>query len=374
MKAKKVAIVHDWLYGGGAEQVVLELHRMYPQAPIYTSYATTEWRNKLDDKVVTGYLNRWPFSRLRKFLPLLRQRWFAKLDLSEYDLVLSSSGNGEAKFVQVKGDALHICYCHTPTHFYWRHYDKYLEHPGFRPYWLVRFALRLLVKPLRRRDYQAAQRVDYFVANSSHIRDDIRQYYQRESTVVFPPVDVERFKKPITTQRSGFVTHGRQVPYKRFDLLIEACNEAKVKLTVIGRGPEHQRLKQLAGPTVKLRNDVDNDELPKLLAKAKGYLFAAHEDFGIAPVEAMAAGTPVAAYEAGGALDYVIANKTGVFFAEQSVAAIIQAIDKMQSIDWDYDVITTHARAFSAGSFRQQMAATIKNITTEHAQREKSAR
>lgn len=374
MKAKKVAIVHDWLYGGGAEQVVLELHRMYPEAPIYTSYATAEWRKKLDDKVVTGYLNRWPFSRLRKFLPLLRQWWFARLDLSEYDLVLSSSGNGEAKFAQVSSKALHICYCHTPTHFYWRHYDKYLERPGFRPYWLVRLALRLLVTPLRKRDYQAAQRVDYFVANSSHIQSDILEYYQREATVVFPPVDIERFNKPTATQRSGFVTHGRQVPYKRFDLLIQACNEAEISLMVIGRGPEHQRLKQLAGPTVTIRDDVDNDELPKLLAQAEGYLFAAHEDFGIAPVEAMAAGTPVVAYEAGGALDYVVDGKTGVFFAEQSVAAIRQAIDRVQSIDWSHDVIATHARAFSTSSFHQQMAATIKNLTTEHAQREKSAR
>jgi hypothetical protein len=158
----RVALVHDWLYGGGAEKVVLELHKMFPDAPIYTSYCTDEWRHNLDNKVITGYLQNWPFSSLRKFLPLLRQRWFRTLDLSEFDIVISSSGNGEAKFVSVKEPAVHICYCHTPTHFYWRHYEQYLRNPGFRPYWLVRLALKVLVKPLRKRDYRAAQKVGYF--------------------------------------------------------------------------------------------------------------------------------------------------------------------------------------------------------------------
>lgn len=373
MKTKKVAIVHDWLYGGGAEKVVLELHRMYPEAPIYTSFATEEWQKKLDGKVVTGYLNGWPFSRLRKFLPILRQRWFARLDLSEYDVVLSSSGNGEAKFVRPRADALHICYCHTPTHFYWRHFDQYVEQPGFRPYWLVRLALRLLVNPLRRRDYQAAQCVDYFVANSCHIKEDIQKYYQRESVVVYPPVDTQRFSTLDNTERAGFVTHGRQVPYKRFDLLIEACNKAGVNLTVIGRGPEHQKLKQLAGPTITVRDDVDDEELAELLAKAEGYLFAAFEDFGIAPVEAMAAGNPVIAYQAGGALDYVIEGKTGVFFAEQTAESIIEAIDKARKTSWDSQKIAAHAQAFSPSSFQQQMYDTIKSIVKEHTARDETS-
>lgn len=149
----KVAIVHDWLVGGGAELVVQEMHRMFPEAPIYTSYCSDEWRQKLDGKVVTGWLQRWPFSKLRKYLPLLRIWWFTHLDLSEYDLVISSSGNGEAKGVRVPSTTTHICYCHTPTHFYWRHYDQYLRHPGFgicNP--LARLGLRLLVGPLRRWD------------------------------------------------------------------------------------------------------------------------------------------------------------------------------------------------------------------------------
>src|SRR3982750_2655078 len=128
-KPLKVAIVHDWLYGGGAERVIYELHKMYPDAPIYTSYCSPEWRQKLDGKVVTGFLQHWPFSRLRKFLPVLRIWWFTRLDFTGYDLVISSSGNGEAKGVRVPKDTMHICYCHTPTHFYWRNYQQYLARP-----------------------------------------------------------------------------------------------------------------------------------------------------------------------------------------------------------------------------------------------------
>ena len=160
MSKPKIAIVHDWLYGGGAEKVVLEIHKLYPEAPIYTSFCTDEWRRKLDNQVVTGYLQRWPFAKLRRFLPLLRQWWFARLDLGQYDIILSSSGNGEAKFARKsRPEQLHICYCHTPTHFYWRHYDEYIKRPSFRPRWLARLGLKTLVRPLKKRDFAAAQQL-----------------------------------------------------------------------------------------------------------------------------------------------------------------------------------------------------------------------
>ena len=158
MSKPKIAIVHDWLYGGGAEKVVLEIHKLYPEASVYTSFCTDEWRRKLDNKVITGYLQRWPFAKLRRLLPLLRQWWFARLDLSEYDIIISSSGNGEAKFVRKsRPEQLHICYCHTPTHFYWRHYDEYIKRPSFRPRWLARLGLKTLVRPLKKRDFAAAR-------------------------------------------------------------------------------------------------------------------------------------------------------------------------------------------------------------------------
>ncbi len=211
-----IAIVHDWLVGGGAEKVVYEMHQMFPDAPIYTSYATDEWRKKLDGRVVTGYLQHWPFGALRKYIPFLRMRWFAGLDLSDFDLVISSTGNGEAKFARAtKPGAKHICYCNTPVHFYWRHYNKYVKNPGFgalNP--LARLSLRLLVKPLRKKDYQAAQRPDVMIANSSHIQADIQKYYGRSSTVLHPPVDTSKFQIPNSKFKAqkGFITIGRQVP------------------------------------------------------------------------------------------------------------------------------------------------------------------
>ncbi|HLZ14558.1 MAG TPA: glycosyltransferase, partial [Candidatus Saccharimonadales bacterium] len=205
----KIAIVHDWLYGGGAERVVQELHRMYPEAPIYTSYCSDEWREKLDGKVVTGWLQY--LGRIRKLIPFLRIWWFTRLDLSGYDLVISSSGNGEAKGVQVPKGTLHICYCHAPTHFYWRHYKQYLKNPGFGVFNpLVRLALRLLIGPLRAWDYKAAQRPDYFIANSTHTRDEIKTFYGRDAEVIQPPIDIARFLHAGTAKRQGFVTASRQ--------------------------------------------------------------------------------------------------------------------------------------------------------------------
>ncbi len=351
----RVAIVHDWLVGGGAEKVVQELHKMYPDAPIYTSYATDEWRKKLDGKVVTGYLQNWPFGKLRKFLPLLRQWWFARIDLSEFDIVISSSGNGEAKFARARSGAKHICYCHTPTHFYWRHYESYLKYPSFGPKPLVRFALKTLVGPLRKRDFDAAQKVDIFLANSTHIQSDIKKYYNRESTVVFPPVDTKRFQ--LTAQNSqlktrhGFITVGRLVPQKKLQIIIAACNELQLPLTVIGKGPEYGNLQSIAGPTITFKTNVTDEQLPLQLAKAKAFIFAAEEDFGIAPVEAMASGTPVIAYKAGGALDYVVEGKTGTFFDKQTVKSLSECLKKFNVRKYSNTAITAHAQKFSSKSF-----------------------
>src|SRR5690606_38391195 len=201
---------------------------MYPDAPIYTSYCNKEWRRRLDNKVVTGFLQYWPFSKLRKYLPVLRIWWFSRLDLSGYDLVISSSGNGEAKGVKTPDSTTHICYCHSPTHFYWRHYDQYIKNPGFglfNP--LARLGLKLLIGPLRSWDKKAAQRPDYFIANSTHIQRDIKRYYGRDSVVIHPPVYLQKFieDKKSAVNRHGFLTVGRQVPYKKIDIIVRACSE-----------------------------------------------------------------------------------------------------------------------------------------------------
>lgn len=349
----KVAIVHDWLVGGGAERVVLALHEMYPEAPIYTSYCSEEWRKKLDNKVITGYLQRWPFSRLRKFLAVLRIWWFTHLDFSGYDLVITSSGNGEAFGVKTPKNTLHVNYCHSPTHYYWRDYDLYIKNPGFGIFNPVaRLGLKLLVGPLRYWDYKAAQRADAVIANSTQIQADIKKYYGREATVIHPPVDIERFKKGTTSKRRGFITAGRQVPQKRHDVAIRACSELNLPLTVIGTGPEHRRLQANAGPTITFTGFVPDKELPRYFANAEAFLFTNLDDFGIVPVEAMAAGTPVIAYRGGGALDYVVEGKTGVFFDEQNPASIEKALKKFSTISFDHAAIKKAAQAFSVAAFK----------------------
>lgn len=387
-KSPKVAIVHDWLYGGGAELVVEQLHKLYPEAPIYTSYCSNEWRKRLDNKVVTGYLQQWPFSALRKFLPVLRQHWFANLDLSSFDLVISSSGNGEAKFVlgnrkiglaknQVSSTQppippqakrpVHVCYCHTPPHFYWHKFDEYLKSPGFKPTWLARLGLKLLVKPLRKRDYQAAQSVDYFVANSKHIKADIKQFYGRDSVVIHPPVDTERFaelraKNQETGVKKGYIIWGRHVPYKRFDLAIAACNQLHLPLTVVSEGPETERLKNLAGPTVTFAGRVSDDELANLAHQAQAFLFPGEEDFGISPVEALSSGLPVIAYKAGGALDYITEGKTGQFFEKQTVKSLVNAVQSFKASNFEAKKLQQSAKRFSRAQFQKKFTKFVDSI------------
>ena len=359
----KVAIVHDWLIGGGAERVVYELHKLFPDAPIYTSYCTDEWRKRLDGKVVTGFLQHWPFSRLRKFVGVLRIWWFTHLDFSGYDLVISSSGNGEAFGVRTKAGTIHICYCHTPTHYYWRHYDQYMQRPGFGAFDpMARLGLRLLVGPLRRWDLRASKRPDAFIANSAHIQSDIKKYYDRDSVVIWPPIDVARFRSTAPVKRQGFVTMGRQAPAKRTDILVEACTKLNLPLRVIGRGPDHDRLVQMAGPTIQFLTDVNDEDMPAALASAEAFLFASFDDFGIAPIEAMATGTPVIAYKAGGALDYVMPGKTGLFFEEQSVESLCKVLQSFNSGSFNHDYIQKYSSQFSGEAFTQKITKLIDGI------------
>jgi glycosyltransferase involved in cell wall biosynthesis len=360
----RVAIVHDWLIGGGAERVVLELHRMFPDAPIYTSCATDEWRRELDGKVVTGFLQNKLLFKLRKFVGILRIWWFSHLDLSGYDLVISSSGNGEAFGVRPPKGVKHICYCHTPTHYYWRHYDTYMRHPGFGAFDpLARIGLRLLLGPLRRWDYKAAQRVDYFIANSTHIQSDIRKFYGRASVVIHPPVDIARFATVKTDRREGFVAGGRLAPMKRNDIIVEACTKLNLPLTIFGKGPDLPRLQKLAGSNVKFAGFTSDKETGKLFAGACGFIFASQDDFGITPVEAMMTGTPVIAYQAGGALDYVQEGKTGVFFAQQTTASLVKALKSFDANKFNSQQIAHTAHHFSPDTFRKNLSEFINSIS-----------
>lgn len=357
----KVAIVHDWLYGGGAEKVVGQLHQLYPDAPIYTGSTTDEWRRRLDDKVVTGWPNWWPFNKLRKFMPLLLGWWFRTLDLRDYDLIIISTGNGEAKQIKKTGNAKIVCYCHTPVHFYWRHYQQYVDQPGFDlldP--LARLGIRTLVKPLRKRDYRAAQKIDHWIANSTAIKADIKQFYDKRSIIIHPPVDVSRFD-PVTDKKDYLVTVGRLVPYKHTAVIIDACNQLQRKLVVIGRGPELSKLQRRAGPTVRFVTNASDEAVADYLARAHGFVFAAHEDFGITPVEALAAGTPVIAYRGGGALDY-INTQTGILFDEQTPDSLISALITFEENSFDQSRLIATANSFSQEKFRSNIRQFIDEL------------
>lgn len=365
--ALKVAIVHDWLIGGGAERVVYELHKLYPDAPIYTSYATAQWRKRLDNKVITGFLQHWPFSVLRKFIPILRIWWFSRLRLADYDLVISSSG-AEAKGIRVPKGTLHINYCHAPTHYYWSRYDEYMEHPGFGaldP--LARFGLKFFVGPLRKWDYKAAQRPDFIIANSTHTKNEIKKYYGREATVINPPVDIDRFARVSSDKRRGFLAGGRLTPYKRNDLAVQACTKLGLPLTVYGNGPDRKRLESMAGPTVTFTGFISDEAVAKLFASSEAFIFPLLDDFGVVGIEALAAGTPVIAYKAGGALDYVVEGKTGQFFDKQTVASLTKALQAFQPKRFDSVIIKKYAQQFSPEKFRNS----VKNFVQLHLQKHK---
>jgi glycosyltransferase involved in cell wall biosynthesis len=364
----RVAIVCDWLTGiGGAERVVLELHKLYPDAPIFTSQydpSRIDWFEDAD--VRTTWLQRLPTS-LKKFLPLLRAWTFSRLDLSDYDLVLSSSG-AEAKGVKTGPNTIHICYCHSPTHYYWIRHDEYLDNPGF-PFgfnWLARLGLKLLIDPLKRWDRHAAKQPDFLIANSTHTQTMIKRYYKREATVIFPPVETSRFQtRDKSILRHGFIVAGRQTPYKRFDLVIAACNELKIPLVVIGEGPDHKRLEKLAGRGTTFLTQVNDAEIVGHFASALAFIMPNMDDFGIVAVEAMASGTPVVAYNKGGSLDYVVPGKTGLFFERQTVKSLVSTLEVASNKTWDYSLIAEQAEQFSVTRFVENMQNYIKDRLAE---------
>ena len=358
----KVALVCDWLTNvGGAEKVLLEMHRLFPEAPIYTSKYDKkgiDWFNDAD--VRTGWLQIFP-SKFRRILGPLRQRWFEKLDLSEYDLVISVTG-AEAKAVSVP-NGMHISYCHVPTQYYWQMYDDYIKNPGFgmlNP--VVRFCFKLMVKPLKKADYAAAQKVDYFVTISEYARELIRKYYRRDAVVVHPPVEVEDFKYKKGPVENYYIVTSRQVNWKRLDLVVKACLKLGRPLLVIGEGPEHKELMKMAKDSelIKFYPLMQKKELVKYLASAKGYLFPSLEPFGIAPVEALSAGCPVVAFGEGGACDYVKDGENGVLFDKQTVSSLSDGILKFEKMKFVREKVAESVKNFGVGRFDQEIKEFIK--------------
>lgn len=362
-KVPKVAIVHDWLTNmGGAEKVVLAFHQAFPDAPIYTSTYDPEKTPAFAGlDIRTTYLQRLPrFMRhLHKFMPSLRVHAFRTLDLSEYDIILSSSSAESKQVRKTRSDQIHICYCHTPIRYYWSHYNEYLADPGFgRLNGVIRSVMPLLVPSLRRADYAAAQQVDYFIGNSTTVANRVKEYYGKEAAVIHPPVETGRFQ-PVKKRGDFYVALARHIPYKRLDLAVSAANELGVPLRVFGNGSERTTLEKMAGSTVTFHegspSKQDQDYIVQSLNSAKGFIFPAEEDFGIVQVEAMAGGTPVIAYGKGGARDIVIDGETGVFFDEQTTGSVVDAIRRAEQIPFSPERIRDHAKTYDTSVFIQKI-------------------
>ncbi len=361
----KLALVHDWLNQvGGAEDVLEALVALYPERPVYTSiYAPDIMPARYRDwEIHTQWINRMPgiHGHHQPYLPLYPLAW-GGLDLSAYDVVLSNK-SGFCHGLQHGANTVHICYCLAPTRYVWQ-LDSYIAREGLSG--PVELALRPLIAAMRRWDYAAAQRVNHFIAISTEIQERIRTYYNRESVIVFPPVDTTRFQ-PVPTSEVGdyFLVVSRLIPYKRIDLAIQAATRLGAPLKVGGKGRDLERLQALAGPTVEFLGYVPDEDLPGLMARAKAFIFPGLEDFGITPVQAEAAGRPVIAYGAGGALDTVIPGKTGEHFSELTVESLITVMKRFDASAYDPVAIRSHALQFDTQVFNRQINSFVEGAWT----------
>lgn len=359
MKQPKIAIVAEFLtVMGGAENVVLALHEAFPSATIFTALYDEEKMPAFKNKDVrTSCLQKFPkkIRSMHKFLPILQVKAFQDLDLSDFDIIITSSYLNANQVRKSRDHQVLISYCHTPARYYWSHYETYKKEPGFgRLDPLVRLLIPLLVPRQRKVDYEAAQRVDLFIANSTETQKRIKKYYGKPSIVIHPPVDTSRFN-PSKERKDYYVTLGRQLPYKRYDLVIKACSKLNIPLKVFGSGPVHRRLKDMAGPTVSFYSDrfgdASDEELESALNSAKGFVYAAEEDFGIAQVEALAAGAPVITFGKAGALDIVQDMESGVFFYQQTTGAVIEAIRRAEQTTFLPATLQRKSRRFDKSLF-----------------------
>lgn len=355
----KVAIIHYWLVGmRGGEKVLDALCDLYPDADVFTHVYRPDRISATirGHRVRTTFIDRLPFSHrmYQKYLPLMPLA-LEQIDLSAYDLVISSE-SGPAKGVLTRPDTLHVCYCHTPMRYVWSGYHDYLSSAG--P--LIRPLMPYAIHRLRQWDLAAAARVDHFIANSTTVAQRIWRVYRREATVIHPPVDVARFA---TDAPPGdyYLFVSQLVPYKRADIAIEAFNRMGKPLVVVGEGEEYKRLKQLAGPTVRLAGHCSSAELARHYAECRALVFTANEDFGIVPVEAMASGRPVLALRRGGATETVKEGVTGLFFDEQTPDALIDAVRRFEEQESRFHaaIIQDHARRFDESVFKARLQDTV---------------
>jgi glycosyltransferase involved in cell wall biosynthesis len=358
----RVAIIHYWLVGmRGGEKVVEALCDMYPQADIFTHvYAPEMVSAKIrEHRIIPTFIDSLPRAAkmYKTYLPLMPLA-LEQLDLRGYDLVISSE-SGPSKGVIPPSDALHVCYCHTPMRYIWNMYHEYREGAGR----LTRLLMPSLAHYLRMWDVTSAARVDSFVANSVTVARRIDRYYGADSVVIHPPVDTSAFSiAPPAEIGDYYLMVGELVSYKRADLAVRAFNEMKHKLVVIGGGEMLEDIRRIAGSTVTVMGSQPFDVLQHHYARCRALIFPGEEDFGMVPVEAMASGRPVIAFGRGGATETVAEGVSGVFFAEQTVEAIIGAVKKLDEVSLEPQKIADHARGFGREQFREKMRAHIDGL------------
>jgi glycosyltransferase involved in cell wall biosynthesis len=356
----KIALVHDYLVQyGGAERVLEAFTEIFPKAPIYTMvYDKKLMRNAFSDKKIhTSFLQKIPFiGSHHRLFPLLMPMAIEQFDLSEYDVVLSDS-NSYAKGVITMPNTLHITYCHTPMRYAWDDCHKYLREFEYSKFTkkLIPFAMNYI----RLWDKISADRPDKYMANSNFVASRIKKYYNKEVIVINPPVSAKKFyiSKNI---KDYYLMVGRALPYKRFDIVVEAFNKLKLPLKIIGKGPEMSKLKKRANKDVEFLGHLKDKEMSRYYSECKALIFPSEEDFGITPLEAMASGRPVVAFKRGGALETVVENKTGTFFTKQTPQSIIKAVKNFNPDRFNPEEIREYASGFDEEIFKNKIREFIK--------------
>jgi len=355
----KVAIIQEWLVSvGGSDKVVKAISDIFPDADIYTLVANKNVCEELGidySKVHTSIIQKLPFGakKYKMYLPLFPYV-IEQFDLRGYDVVISSS-HAVAKGVLTKADQLHICYCHSPIRYGWDMYNEYLEEAnlakGFKS-----FLARYLLHRIRKWDVLSSFRVDHFISNSNNVGKRIKKTYRRHSVTIYPNIDISSFT-PCYQKEDFYLASSRLVPYKKIDVIVEAFNQMPdKKLVVIGAGSDFDKIKNIAKSNITVMGYQPFDVLKEKMQKAKAFVFAADEDFGMIPIEAQACGTPVIAFGKGGSLETVVENETGLYFYEQTPDAIIDAVTRFEKMQktLDYNKIRTHAEKFSEERFKTQ--------------------
>jgi glycosyltransferase involved in cell wall biosynthesis len=357
----RIAVFHDnFAQMGGAEKVAEEIYNLLAGASLHSTVAISEILSPglQQAKIKTSWMQHLPglrrhFRHYFLFYPLAVE----SVDLSSYDLIVSSCF-GYAKGIRKRKDAIHVCYCHTPMRWVWR-YEDYSQRAGFGR--LSRRLLPLLLSILKQWDLRAARRPDYFIANSETVAKRIKTFYGRDSIVIPPPIDVSRFQ-PDPLQEDYYLVLSRLVPYKRIDLAVAACTKLNRKLLVIGDGPDRARLEKIAGPSIRFLGRQSDEAVARHAARCRALLFPGEEDFGMTPLEVNAAGRPVIAFRAGGAVETVVEGRTGIFFDQPAAESLIQAIKDFESYSWNVDVLRAHAAKFDRTVFAARLTEYLQTV------------